>query len=82
MNTQNSLLTLCFINHSVFFTLLNFVPAMFVIVILLIIFASLVFKPKDVEISEEEEKLLNEWNAKVKKNIPLAPEKKKMRTEI
>ncbi|KAL4456824.1 hypothetical protein ABPG73_002271 [Tetrahymena malaccensis] len=67
---------------NVFFTLLNFVPAMFVVVILLIIFASLTFKPKDVEISEEEEKLLNELNQKVKQNIPLTAEKKKARIEI
>lgn len=70
------------IKLSVFFTLLNFVPALFVMVILLIIFASLTFKPKDVEISEEEDKMISELNAKVKKNIPLTAEKKKIRNEI
>lgn len=70
------------IKLSVFFTLLNFVSALFVMVILLIIFASLTFKPKDVEISEEEDKMISELNAKVKKNIPLTAEKKKIRNEI
>ncbi|KAL4509921.1 hypothetical protein ABPG72_010114 [Tetrahymena utriculariae] len=66
---------------NIFFALLNFIPAIFVVLIIMILFASLIFKPK-VILTPEEESELNKLKKLEKKGNELDKNQKKKKKDF
>ncbi|EAR87844.2 chitin synthase (macronuclear) [Tetrahymena thermophila SB210] len=67
---------------NIFFAFLNFIPAIFVVLIIMILFASLTFKPKVVEITPKEEDEYNQLNKMKQDGQPFNTQQKKRNKEL
>ncbi|KAL4476141.1 hypothetical protein ABPG74_009874 [Tetrahymena malaccensis] len=65
-----------------FFAILNFIPAIFVVLIIMILFASLTFKPKNVTIKPEDEDEFKKLKQIENDGIALNTEQKKKKKEL